>query len=57
MKKMTNRLLSLGLVLIAVAVLTIPVLAADAVVRRDVGKFLKQCRREGSFAGAGAAAY
>ena len=32
---MTNRLLSLGLVLIAVAVLTIPVLAADAVVRRD----------------------
>ena len=35
MKKMTNRLLSLGLVLIAVAVLTIPVLAADAVVRRD----------------------
>ena len=34
-KKMTNRLLSLGLVLIAVAVLTIPVLAADAVVRRD----------------------
>lgn len=35
MKKMTNRLLSLGLVLIAVAVLTVPVLAADAVVRRD----------------------
>ena len=35
MKKMTNSLLSLGLVLIAVAVLTIPVLAADAVVRRD----------------------
>lgn len=35
MKKLTNRLLSLGLVLIAVAVLTIPVLAADAVVRRD----------------------
>lgn len=35
MKKMTNRLLSLGLVLIAVAVLTIPALAADAVVRRD----------------------
>ena len=35
MKKKTNRLLSLGLVLIAVAVLTIPVLAADAVVRRD----------------------
>ena len=32
MKKMTNRLLSLGLVLIAVAVLTIPALAADAVV-------------------------
>lgn len=35
MKKKTNRLLSLGLVLIAVAVLTIPALAADAVVRRD----------------------
>lgn len=35
MKKMTNRLLSLGLVLIAVAVLTVPALAADAVVRRD----------------------
>ena len=35
MKKLTNRLLSLGLVLIAVAVLTIPVLATDAVVRRD----------------------
>ena len=35
MKKMTNRLLSLGLVLIAVAVLTIPALAADAVVRCD----------------------
>ena len=35
MKKMTNRLLSLGLVLIAVAVLTIPALAADAVVRRS----------------------
>lgn len=28
MKKMTNRLLSLGLVLIAVAVLTVPALAA-----------------------------
>ena len=35
MKKKTNRLLSLGLVLIAVAVLTVPALAADAVVRRD----------------------
>lgn len=35
MKKMTNRLLSLWLVLIAVAVLTVPALAADAVVRRD----------------------
>ena len=37
MKKMTNRLLSLGLVLIAVAVLTIPVLAADA-----VGRYYKE---------------
>ena len=35
MKKMTNRLLSLGMAFIAAAALTIPVLAADAVVRRD----------------------
>ena len=35
MKKMTIRLLSLGLVLIAVAVLTVPALAADAVVSRQ----------------------
>ena len=35
MKKLTNRLLSLGMAFIAAAALTIPVLAADAVVRRD----------------------
>ena len=35
MKKTINRLLSLGLVLIASAALTVPVLASDAVVRRE----------------------
>ena len=35
MKKMTNRLLSLGMAFIAAAALTVPALAADAVVRRD----------------------
>lgn len=35
MKKTINRLLSFGMVLIAAAALTVPVLAADAVVRRD----------------------
>ena len=35
MKKMTNRLLSLGMAFIDAAALTVPALAADAVVRRD----------------------